>query len=251
MYGRRLIGRNKYIVKITLIPTIMDIRMYDTMTSIPLFLGMNAQDLHTVIEKSRMSIHVLEPDEVLALQGERCSRLTILLRGELIVETLMADEALSVDEVLSGAAVLEPESLYGIGRHWQSTYRAGTECQVMEISKDSVSRLIAGFEIFRINFINLLSTLATRRHQQMWTLPKMDNRRRLIHFLLTHTLYNVGGRKVYHTRMEDLGRYLGVTRSLVGKMLGKLQADGLLTYDRNLIEVNDMKQLYNEIYGTT
>lgn len=229
----------------------MDIRMYDTMTSIPLFLGMNAQDLHTVIEKSHMSILALDPGEVLALQGERCSRLTILLRGELAVETRMADEALTVEETLQGAAVLEPDSLYGIGRQWQSTYRARVECQVMEIPKDSVSRLIAGFEIFRINFINMLSTLATRRHQQTWTMPEMSNRRRLVHFLLTHTLYNIGGRKAYHARMEDLGRYLGVTRSLVGKMLGELQAEGLLVYDRNRIEVNDVKRLYNEIYGTT
>lgn len=225
--------------------------MYDTMTSIPLFLGMNAQDLHTVIEKSHMDIQLLEPGETLALQGERCSQLTVLLRGEMMVETRMADHALSVEETLQGAAVLEPDSLYGIGRRWQSTYRARTECRVMEMPKDSVSRLIAGFEIFRINYINLLSTLATRRHQQMWTMPEMSNRRRLVHFLLTHTLYNIGGRKVYHTRMEDLGRYLGVTRSLVGKFLGELQADGLLTYDRNVIEVNDVRQLYNEIYGTT
>lgn len=229
----------------------MDIRMYDTMTSIPLFLGMNAQDLHTVIEKSNMRIQLLEPGDVLALQGERCNLLTVLLRGELRVETMMADGGLRVEETLGGSAVLEPDSLYGIGRQWQSTYRAGTECQVMEIAKESVNRLIAGFEIFRINFINMLSTLATRRHQQMWMMPEMSNRRRLIHFLLTHTLYNIGGRKVYHTRMEDLGRYLGVTRSLVGKMLGELQADGLLAYDRNLIEVNDTKLLYNEIYGTT
>ena len=228
----------------------MDIRMYDTMTSIPLFLGMNAQDLHTVIEKSHMNIQLLEPGETLASQGERCNLLTILLKGVLTVETTMADGALMVEETLPGAAVLEPDSLYGIGRHWQSTYRAKTECHVMEISKDSVSRLIAGFEIFRINFLNLLSTLAARRHQQTWTMPGMSNKRRLVYFLLTHTLYNVGGRKVYHTRMEDLGHYLGVTRSLVGKMLAELQTDGLLAYDRNLIEVNDTKQLYNEIYGT-
>lgn len=225
--------------------------MYDTMTSIPLFLGMNAQDLHTVIEKSNMQIQLVEAGDVLALQGERCGRLTILLRGDLAVETQMEDKALMVEETLQGAAVLEPDSLYGLGRRWKSTYRARTECQMMEIPKDSVSRLIAGFEIFRINFLNLLSTLAARRHQQTWSLPEMNNRRRLVHFLFTHTLYNREGRKVYHARMEDLGHYLGVTRSLVGKMLGELQAAGLLTYDRNLVEVNDVTQLFNEIYGTT
>lgn len=229
----------------------MDIRMYDTMTSVPLFLGMNAQDLHTVIEKSNMNIQLLEPDEVLALQGERCSRLAILLQGELVAETRMDDGALSVEETLTGAAVLEPDTLYGINRRWQRTYRTRVECRVMEIPKDSVNRLIAGFEIFRINFINMLSTLAVRRHQQIWTMPEMSNRRRLVHFLFAHTLYNIGGRKVYRTRMEDLGRYLGVTRSLVGKILAELQADGLLTYDRNLIVVNDTNQLYNEVYGTT
>ncbi len=228
----------------------MDVRMYDTMTSIPLFLGMNAQDLHTVIEKANMTILLVETGETLAMQGEACKHLYILLNGKMSVLTQTTNNTFSVEEILEGNVLLEPDSLYGIGRKWKSTYRAATDCHVMSIEKESVGRLIAGFEIFRINFMNLLCTLSTRRQIRQWQLPPMNTKRRLLHFLSTHTQCQTSGRKVYHTRMEDLGTFLGITRSLVGQLLAELQDEGLLTYSRNIIEIHDIKQINNHIYGT-
>ncbi len=225
--------------------------MYHTMTSIPLFLGMNAQDLHAVIDRAKMSVEAFSDNETFVQQGETCQQLCILLDGHMKALTCSADRLMTQEESIQGPTLLEPDSLYGIGRHWRSTYISQGECHVMEIQKESVARMIAGYEIFRINFLNALSTLSTRRAQRPWILPPMTTRRRLLHFLSSHTAYNQSKKRTFHVGMNALGAYLGITRSLVGKLLQEIQADGLLTYGRGFIEIENIELLNNEIYGTT
>ncbi len=229
----------------------METRMYQVMTSIPLFVGMSAQDLIQVLDREHLTEENLSPNEVFVHQGEPCRQLYALVSGTMLVSTQSADARLTVEETIQGPLMLEPDSLYGIGRHWRSTYVCQSECQLMAIRKDSVARLIAGYETFRINMLNTLSTLSTRRALQPWALPVDTTPHRLLQLLASLAAYGRSPRRVYRTNMQSLGEYLGITRSLVGRLLHDLQDDQLLTFSRNTIEIQDIEKINQLLYGTT
>lgn len=224
--------------------------MYATLSTLPPFIGMNGEDLVEIIHHEQVGVDTLEANGLLATQGESCNRLHILMRGTLSFTTTTMDGHLSTTETAIAPLLLEPEILYGIQRTWSSTIRAKEECWLLVIDKNSVTRLISRYEIFRLNLLNTLCTLAARRRQALWISPVVDGPRRLLSFLASHTLFP-HGEKRFNTDKQHLGNYLGISRKLVGQQLAELQAIGLLSYARSEITIFDLDKAIQYLDGTT
>ena len=220
----------------------MDIRMYDTLHSIPLFQGMSAIDLNRIFDKVQLDIECLEQGEVFVHQGEACRQMVFLLNGTFLVETMSNDQTYTFSEQLSGPALLEGDILYGIQRNWTSTYTALDTCRLMLIPKIHVNQMLASMEIFRLNYLNTLCTIAARRRQKAWLPPAPTLRERFVHFVASHAL-QPKGEKCLTIRMSDLGSHLGATRALISSMLRKMQDEGLLSLTRQHIIIPELNDL--------
>ncbi len=221
----------------------MDVRMYETLHSIPLLQGMNGIDLNKLLGGMKLAIKGLLPGEELIRQGDRCDEMVILLRGK--VETLCVSPAgtYSIRGELSGPLVLEPEVLYGIQRDWGCSYTAKDECNVVRIAKADVGKMLRTLEIFRINYLNLVCSLASKRRLAAWATPQPRLRGRFILFLHARTPQR-RGRLEMNIRMKDLGEDLGVTRALVSDLLHEMQDDGMLVVKRGNIVIPEMAKLH-------
>lgn len=224
--------------------------MYATLSTLPLFIGMNGEDLVEIIHHEKVGVDTLEENALMAVQGDSCNRLHILMRGALGFTTTTTDGRLAATETAAAPLLLEPEILYGIQRTWSSTIRAKEECWLLVMDKSSVTRLISRYEIFRLNLLNTLCSLAARRRQALWQSPAVDGSRRLLNFLTSHTLFP-HGEVHFNTQMQHLGECLGVSRKLVGQQLAELQSKGLLTYSRQEITIPDLDKAIHYIHGTT
>ncbi len=222
----------------------MDSRMYDTLNSIPLFQGMNGRDLNQVITRMQLGIECLQAGNVFHEQGELCQHLAVLIDGMMTATVLSPDGSYSLTEYLQGPVVLEPDILYGIQRTWGCTYTAAGTCHLMLIPKMLVSRMITTMEVFRINYLNTVCTLAARRRQSVWEGdPTPSVRDRIAHFIRSHALQR-RGHVTLTIRMSTLGQYVGGTRALVSVALHAMQEEGLLTVGRGHIEVPDIETLH-------
>lgn len=221
----------------------MDIRMYDTLNSIPLFQGVSGQDLNRIFDRAHLRIECLEAGEVFVHQGEPCRDMVLLLSGTFETDTLSPDGTYTFSEHIAGPALLEGDILYGIQRTWSSTYTAKDTCRLMLLSKSDVSQLMVSFEVFRLNYLNALCTLASRRRQQAWRPPAPTLRERLVQFIAAHALRPTGPKRL-RIRMNDLGKYVGGTRTLISSVLHTMQNDGVLTSTRGHIEIPALEQLH-------
>ncbi len=220
----------------------MDSRMYETLNSIPLFQGMNGGDLNRVCDNVHLQVECLEQGDVLARQGDLCRRLTVLTGGELTKETASPDGLYRLRERVKATTVLEADILYGIQRNWGSTYKAVGDCRLILIDKHEVSRMISSMEVFRLNYLNTLCTLASRRRQKTWTKPAPTLRERFARFVKAQAEQTTGPVEM-SIRMSDLASHIGGTRSLISVMLHSFADDGLLTLSRNTIRIYDIEQL--------
>ncbi len=217
--------------------------MYETLNLIPLFQGLNGQDLNLIFEKTHFIIECLEEGDELVHQGELCHRMTFLLSGTLQEETLSPDRVFTVKGRIEGPVLLEPEILYGIQREWSSTYSAIDVCRLMLIPKQDINRLISKFEIFRLNYLNALCTLAARRRQKAWTPPAPTLRERMVLFVKQRTAQTSGPLELV-IRMRDLGSHLGATRSLISMVLHDMEKDGVISSSRGSIYIPDLAALH-------
>ncbi len=229
----------------------MDARMYETLNSLPLFMGMNVEDLVTIIHHENITVDALEPNEVFVHQGDSCSKLAILMRGSMQVSTTTEDEMMCCREAITAPLLLEPDILYGIQRSWSSTITAIEDCYLLLIEKNSISRLIARSETFRLNYLNALSTLSARRRQFQWAVPIMNPQHRLLQFLVSHTMYKHYGEKRFYAPMRYLGECTGMSRKLVGQVLAELSKEGVVSYGRSEINIPNIESINQKLYGAT
>ncbi len=220
----------------------MDVRMYNTLNSIPLFQGLNGIDLNQLFYKVEFEIELLRPKEKLCSQGNLCKQMTILLGGTLNAETISPDGIYSVTEQVESVALLEADILYGMQREWSSTYTAKNECRLMLIPKNAVNKMMDKLEVFRLNYLNAVCTLAAKRRQKEWKAPAPTLRERLVQFILSHTLRTKGPLQI-KIMTKDLCPYMGFSRPIITNVLRQMQEEGLMKYTHGIMKIPNIENL--------
>lgn len=220
----------------------MDSKKHITLASLPLLQGIAPLDIARVLEETQHRETCLSPGESLARQGDECQHLLLLVKGMLKSDRRSPDGLYTFTEYLTAPVVIEPEILYGICRNHAASYTATEECHIISFPKHDVNRMMAALEVFRFNFLNLLSTLAVRGYKAALPTATPDLKARISHFIASHARTAVGCKRL-NIRIADLAHYLGVSRAVVSTALHEMEAAGLLHTKRNIIEISEMEKL--------
>ena len=107
-------------------------RLYDSLLSLPLFLGMTRYDFQNVAGKTRFDFQKLEAGETIVEEGTSCTRLYYLISGDIKVITQADDYGYQVEEDISAPESFQLERLLVLPSvsptlMWQRT--AAASCQ--------------------------------------------------------------------------------------------------------------------------
>ena len=220
----------------------MEQTMYHMLLRLPLFQGMSREDLFCVLEQTTFHFRRIENGKTAFRQGDQCQELTFLMSGMLVAETQTPHAPLSFAEELAPYMVLEPQSLFGKRPNYKSTYVAQGEVSLLCISKREVYRLLETYEIFRINFLNMLCSKTENLHECLWSfVPQgLEGRMALFIYSLCTTSQ---GTKVLRIKMEDLASLLDDTRLNVSRVLNKWREEGYIIMHRREFVIPDIQKL--------
>jgi len=224
------------------INTYMEYTMYDTLLQLPLFQGMSKAEFSEVIEKVKFHFHKFGDREMLFAQGATCDKLVLLLRGRLAAETVAPCGTFSFEELVEWPAIVEPHSLFGKRPCYKATYTAQGDVALLTIDKQYIYSVLDKYEVFRMNFFNLLSNKAEQLYESIWSIDAQELEGRLIHFI--RSLCNTRrGTKVLRVKMEELANLLDDTRLNVSNVLNKWQEEGLVEMRRKEFVFHDVGSL--------
>lgn len=141
--------------------------------------------------------------------------------------------------------LIEPQSLFGMSTHYTSSYIAHTEAHTVSISKAFVLSDLFKYDIFRLNYMNIVSNRAQNLYSRLWEEPAQDLKNKIIRFFLLHC-EKTQGEKIFKVKMDDLARYLDDTRLNTSKALNELQDNGVFELRRKEILIPDAVKLVND-----
>ena len=216
--------------------------------SLPMLQGVSLLEITTLSKQFANHEHSYDEGQYIVRQDETCNSLLSVIEGDICIETSYYDDRFCMSEFVSSPHTIEPDVLYGIQRQYQSSYRAQSQCRVLACPKNIVSELMASNVVFRLNYLNLLSTLASRRRQAFPSRPMPSLESRLTQFFFRLSTIP-RGRKELRTRMSDLALFLGCTRSIISDSLHRMQMLGALNVRRGHIEIPDLKRLMNNAFA--
>lgn len=218
------------------------LHLYDKLLQFPLFQGMSHADLMEVVAHTRIGFHKYPEGKTLWRANSPCHQLVFLINGTLLSERSAPAKLGKTTERLSAPYLLEPERLYGIGQTFQHTYTTLTDCNALTIDKTEVRMLMERHLVFRLNFINLLSTICQRYDFRIWQPMSTTLRERIIRFFFSQCQHPAG-HKTYHVLTRHLALRFNANVKQISQVLHQLEADGLVTLHRGRIEVPMIERL--------
>lgn len=216
--------------------------MYDNLLQLPLFQGLGKDDFTTIIEKVKFHFMSFKKGEAIIRQGDACKQIVFLLNGEIIAQTMDEKRNYLLSEKLDCPHIIEPYSLFGMQTRFTATYRANTSVQILAIDKAYIFSELNKYEIFRINYLNLLSNRCQCLQQKLWDNHVGTLKEKFINFLLNRC-QRADGEKTLLITMEDLANIIDETRINVSRMLNEFQDKELIQLKRKEILIPDLKKL--------
>lgn len=216
--------------------------MFETLLGLPLFQGLGYGDLTRILESTRLDFETAAAGSVLIQQDQLCEGLTFVLEGDIILTTRSADRTWSVEETIATPFVCGLEVLYGSLRHYRHTLMTRSETRLLQMDKRTVGALIAYFEVFRLNVMNLLTTTVVRHDMLHWLPAEQSLKGRIRGFMRAHVL-RPAGEKHFRISQQKMGEYLGEDKRFVARALHEMEHDGLLQLERQDIFIPSFEAL--------
>lgn len=213
--------------------------MFDTLLLLPLFQGLTIEDLTEIIEKAKLNFVKHKPKALFIESEQPCKDLTFVLRGTFSKTTTEKDGLYSVIETIEGPYLIEPQSLYGMTTHYTSSYTAIDEVHTVSISKAFINTLLMQYDIFRINYINIVCNRSQTLNNYIWSTIDNSLDARIAHFINIHC-ERKSGEKTIKIKMDDLANILNDTRTNISRILNNLQNKGVVELRRGEIFIFDL-----------
>ena len=227
----------------------MDTSMYDRLLKLPLFQGLSRNDLTEILEKVKVEFRNFAPNEYLAKQDDSCSELLFVINGRIRVCTRDKKHKFSLYETIDGDVqddvLIEPSSLFGLRTSLWSSYKAETSTNVLVIKKSYILPLLCNYEIFNLNYFNVLSIRAQDLQQKIWDAHIGNTLQKIVSFLTQRCVFGSGPKEL-NIKMRDLAFLLNDTRNNISGILNYLQEKGYVELSRKVIKVNNLADLVLE-----
>ena len=216
--------------------------MFDTLLQLPLFQGLCHEDFTSILDKVKLHFIKHKAGETIIKSGNPCTQLCFLLKGEISIVTNAKENIYTVIEQIEAPYLIEPQSLFCMYTNYASSYVAHTEVHTVCISKAFVLSDLFRYDIFRLNYMNIVSNRAQNLYSRLWDEPTLDLKSKIIRFFLSHC-EKPQGEKTFKVKMDDLARCLDDTRLNISKTLNELQDNGLIELHRKEILIPDAQKL--------
>ncbi|MEE3384092.1 MAG: Crp/Fnr family transcriptional regulator [Prevotella sp.] len=217
-------------------------KSFDRLLTLPLFLGMTHNDIEAIVDHTPLGFSKCGKGKIIIEDGEPCDHLRFLLQGECIATSTADDGSYSIGEVIKSPEVIQPECLFGLHQRYTKTLTSTSECSIVSIKKNDVTRLMSEFDIFRLNILNIMSTRTQRLSRHSWRKLPETIRQKIFRFIETRCS-KPAGHKMLRIKMEVLADQIGESRINVSRCLNELEKQGILTHSRAIMDIPALERL--------
>lgn len=219
-----------------------ELKLYERLLELPLFQGMSRNDLGEAVSLIKFRQLDYSKNKTVISEGDVCDRLFFLVKGTVLITGYSDDKGYSITEQLSAPDVFQPERMFGLTQRHTVTMLTVTECSFICVSKPDIMVLSNNYEIFRLNFLNIICTRLQRLIRVPWQTKPQTIRRKIFKFISSKCL-RPAGEKIIAIKMERLATEISESRLNVSQELNVMDAEGLISLRRGKIYVKALEKL--------
>ena len=216
--------------------------MFDTLSQLPLLQGLAREDFTQILAKVKLSFVKYYSGDVITKAGNPSRQLIYILKGKYAIDTTSSDGEFNFIEEWQTPTLLFPQSLFGMNTCYPANCIALEETHVVAISKEDVLNELFNYEIFRLNYMNILSNRSQMYLQKLWVFAYGSIEQRFFNLIFSLSEKPIG-KKILKINMNHLGKLINTTRLNVSHTLNDLQNQGLINLRRGEIIIPALEEV--------
>jgi CRP-like cAMP-binding protein len=217
----------------------------ESLLSCALFESMTTERITDVLNQTSASLTSYPKETIIALEGEPCHHVSIVLSGQIVVKKLYGSgKSVTVATMVAGN-IFGEVMVYADQQTLPSTIMSQTDVTLLEIPRNDILTLCRLDPLFLENFLRMLSNKVWMLNEKLKLLSYGSIRQKITGTLLD--LYRKHG-SVYlmmDYNRQELADQLGIPRPSLSRELAQMRSDGLIDYWMNHVRIMDLDALEN------
>ena len=208
----------------------------------PLFRGLSASGINDILNTVHHRFRNYNSGEMIAVSGEKVERLHIVVKGAVKGEMVDYTGRVIKIEDIQSPGVLAPAFLFGVNNFFPVNVIALTETELLVIEREDFLSMIMAHHIVLVNFLNLISSRSQFLSEKIKFLNFKTIKGKLAYYFLQKSGNGNNSFRLDLTQNE-LADFFGVARPSVARVIGELEAGGLLVAEGKSISILDKQGL--------
>lgn len=212
-------------------------------SKIQLFRSVRLEEINNILSLIAIKETRFKKGDVLAMQGEPCNRLIILLSGSVKAE--MSDPSGKIIKVedIQAPNPLAILFLFGEENRFPVQATAREEVTALVIPKQSVLKMLQMNETLLRNYLDISASFASRLSKKLHFMSFRTIRQKLSLYLLNLSETQQSDTVTLDKPKSILADYFGVSRPSLEREITKMQQDGLIISNKRIVTLKDKNLL--------
>lgn len=222
--------------------------MYEILLNSPLFRGISPDELNSLFQRVNHQVRHFRNGEMLAQAGEDVGKAMILMEGRLQGEMVdFAGNSLKIED-LDPPQMVAAAFLYGPNSLFPVYLSAKTDGRMLVIQKKDFTAMLSMESRVMVNYINIVSGKAQFLSGKITFLSLKTIKEKIAYYLMQRMKQS--GNKIVTIEITQTGLsdLFGVTRPSLTRTILEMEKQGILTWSRDRVEINDLIKL-DQILG--
>lgn len=222
----------------------MELTVYlHILSQMPLFKSFTKEKLSSFFETIQYQMLHYDKGCIVFIENEECKELSIVLDGVIQIHKIDAfGKLLTIAEFKSGETLGE-NLLYGSGNRYPMTAVAKTNIILLRMPKDAVLQLCRKDDAFLTEFLKLLSDKALTLSERLKQVTLKTIRQKICESIYAEYMKQERLTIRLPLNRNEWAERLGVQRPSLSRELIKMRKEGIIDYDRLIINIKDMDSI--------
>ncbi|ATW27278.1 Crp/Fnr family transcriptional regulator [Candidatus Formimonas warabiya] len=208
-----------------------------------LFRNMGIGEIEEMMKSPRNRIVDYPADAVIAVEGDNCSALGILLAGKIEIQKIYSSgKTVTVAQFRQGN-IFGEAIIFSQHHQYPGTVISRTPARILFVQRETIVALCSQYPRALENFMELLSERILLLNQKIKQLSLGTIRQKICHFLLEEHKKQKSLVIQLDLSKEALAEHMGIQRPSLSREFMKMRDEGLIRFKKNRIEIPNPKQL--------
>ena len=209
----------------------------------PLFKNMDLEDIINILEEIPYEIEVYNKGEIIAIEGDDCPSLGIILKGKIEIQKIFpSGQIMTINNFKEGN--IFGESLVFLDKHsYPATITAMDYSEIMYIEKSNIIELSILDTRVLTNFVSILSNRILMLNNRISNLSQDSIRKKIANYLL----FEYENQKNLFIELpfsrKKMAELLNIPRPSLSRELTNMKDEGIIDFDKNIIKILDLDLL--------